>query len=74
MGSTMNERLRELAVQSGIYNLNLVDETEYWILEKFAELIVRECAYIDFYKRAGISLKDNYRVTKVITEHFGIEQ
>ncbi len=70
----MNERLRELAVQSGIYNLNLVDETEYWILEKFAELIVRECAYIDFYKRAGISLKDNYRVTKVITEHFGIEQ
>ncbi len=37
----MNERLRELAVQSGIYNLNLVDETEYWILEKFAELIVR---------------------------------
>jgi hypothetical protein len=42
--------------------------------ERFTELIVRECAYIDFYKRAGISLKDNYRVTKVITEHFGIKQ
>ena len=39
----MNERIRELAEQAGIYNLELTDETEYWILEKFAELIVREC-------------------------------
>jgi hypothetical protein len=39
----MNERIRELAEQAGIYKLNLSDETEYWIMEKFAELIVQEC-------------------------------
>ena len=42
----MNERIKELAEQAGIYNLELTDETEYWILEKFAELIVKECADI----------------------------
>ena len=40
----MNERIRQLAEQAGIYKLNLSDETEYWIMEKFAELIVQECA------------------------------
>jgi hypothetical protein len=40
----MNERIKELAEQAGIYKLNLSDETEYWIMEKFAQLIVRECA------------------------------
>jgi hypothetical protein len=42
----MNERIRLLAEQAGIYKLNLSDETEYWIMEKFAELIVRECALV----------------------------
>jgi hypothetical protein len=41
---------------------------------KFAELIVRECAYINFYKRTDISLKDAYRVSQVILEHFGVEE
>jgi hypothetical protein len=42
----MNERIQELAEQAGIYKLNLSDETEYWIMEKFAELIVKECALV----------------------------
>jgi len=42
----MNERIQQLAEQAGIYKLNLSDETEYWIMEKFAELIVRECALV----------------------------
>ena len=42
----MNERIKLLAEQAGIYKLNLSDETEYWIMEKFAELIVRECALV----------------------------
>jgi hypothetical protein len=42
----MNERIKELAEQAGIYKLNLSDETEYWIMEKFAELIVKECVSI----------------------------
>ena len=39
----MNERIKQLAEQAGIYKLDLSDETEYWIIEKFAELIVRDC-------------------------------
>jgi hypothetical protein len=41
----MNERIKQLAEQAGIYKLNLSDETEYWIIEKFAELIIREYSY-----------------------------
>jgi hypothetical protein len=39
----MNERIKLLAEQAGIYELNLSDETEYWIMEKFAELLLLEC-------------------------------
>ena len=39
----MNERIQQLAEQAGIYKLDIGDETAYWVLEKFAELIVREC-------------------------------
>jgi hypothetical protein len=41
----MNERIRQLAEQAGIYKLNLSDETEYWIMEKFAQLIVERLCY-----------------------------
>jgi hypothetical protein len=51
----MNERIRELAKEAGYYLYDLTethecktvetDNTNEWItLEKFAELIVRECA------------------------------
>jgi hypothetical protein len=40
----MNKRIRELAEQAGIYKLDLSDETEYWIIEKFAELLFNEVA------------------------------
>ncbi len=73
----MNERIRELAEQAQQYAEYVTPQGLEWFdtfKEKFAELIIKECAYIDFYKRVGISLKDNYRVTKVITDHFGIKQ
>lgn len=41
--------------------------------EYFARLIVRECASIDFYKLAHIGTEDDYRVTQVIKEHFGVD-
>ena len=72
----MNERIKELAnkalKQPDTDNdgLTVFDNDE---LEKFAELIVKECAYINFYKRTDISLKDAYRVSQVILEHFGVE-
>jgi hypothetical protein len=44
----MNERIHELADQAGIYKLRMSDElvlaeTEYQVMEKFAELIIKEC-------------------------------
>ena len=83
----MNERIRLLAEQAGIYKLNLSDETEYWIMEKFAELIVRECvneiAYIgkanevfgDRTDRGGLNhiLWTTETAIEKIKQHFGVE-
>jgi hypothetical protein len=68
----MNERIRELAEQAGIYKLNLSDETEYWIMEKFAELIVRECQTVVEWAISVDSTID--RVPVLIKEHFGVEE
>ncbi len=72
----MNKRIRELAEQAGIYKLNLSDETEYWIMEKFAQLIVQECAEIADTERPN-SVGCGY-ITKTngmrIKEHFGVEE
>ena len=73
----MNERIRELAEQAGIYKLDLSDETEYWIIEKFAELIVQDClAQVD---KVDTMLDDDKEKTGVawvglaIEKHFGVE-
>ena len=68
----MNERIRLLAEQAGIYKLDLSDETEYWIIEKFAELIVEEC-------RVALSpmLRDMIsrgQGADLIKKHFGVEE
>ena len=62
----MNERIRLLAEQAGIYKLNLSDETEYWIMEKFAELIVRECAEVGAYHGGNVRY--------LILNNFGLKQ
>ena len=82
----MNERIRELAEQAGIYNLELTDETEYWILEKFAELIVWECidkiTTYDLVPGHSAKWEDIYDIhTRLLQdlgeelkEHFGVEE
>jgi uncharacterized protein YutE (UPF0331/DUF86 family) len=65
----MNEHIKLLAEQAGIYKLNLSDETEYWIMEKFALLIVQKCADIGQQYADG-----NYEVRNQILEHFGLEE
>jgi uncharacterized protein YutE (UPF0331/DUF86 family) len=65
----MNERIQQLAEQAGIYKLNLSDETEYWIMEKFAQLIVQQCADIGERYADG-----NYEVRNQIMAHFGLEE
>lgn len=64
----MNERIRELAHESGLltYNPDGIPTK----LEKFAELIVRECANI---ADAGIDPDDNYLIGDDILKHFGVE-
>jgi hypothetical protein len=76
----MNERIKELAEQAGLeFDDDLVLEPEaiYYTtqkdLEKFAELIVRECANIDFRREVGLTADDDYEIGKVIKEHFGVE-
>ena len=54
----MNERIRELAEQAGI-SLSQKDYSYYWVesaedIEKFAELIVRECASLAYDGPGGI--------------------
>ena len=79
----MNERIRELAEQAGI-SLSQKDFSYYWVesaedLEKFAELIVRECVgvcesmqLIGPYKEVqDATLKD---AVVQIKQHFGVEE
>ena len=83
----MNERIRELAVKAGaepsggyveqsngdsVYSENAYVDPRDIDLEKFAELIVRECAKVSATK-AGVYDKDAF-VAKRIKEHFGVEE
>jgi len=72
----MNERIKQLALQSQlvyettngkVYNSweDYVDLTEY--VEKFAELIVRECAEI-------AETAEPYKAEDLIRKHFGVEE
>ena len=75
----MNERIKELAEQAG-FKVNWQHEDVQAIkiarFEKFAELIVRECAIIADTERSN-SVGCGY-ITKTngmrIKEHFGVEQ
>ena len=73
----MNERIRELAEQAGYYLYDLTethqmktvetDEKDEWItLEKFAELIVRECA--------DVALREDHEPDECILHHFGLKR
>ena len=65
----MNERIRELARQAGFYANPDVEK-----FEKFAELIVRECADIAKHHVMNISTyADAEFVEEQISEHFGVD-
>ena len=66
----MNERIKKLAEQAGIYKLNLSDETEYWIMEKFAELIIEEV--YDYILNATFD-DEPWPSRKDVKQHFGVE-
>jgi hypothetical protein len=76
----MNERINNLRLDAGISQLKddprlvVIDREGNVIdpligLEKFAELIVRECAHV-----ALMSNGNNLHVFTLIKEHFGVEE
>ena len=68
----MNERIKELAEQA-TQKFSRFGERDSW--EKlFAELIVRECANLHFRGIDEISAETEYKICKMIQEHFGVEE
>jgi hypothetical protein len=85
----MNERIKELVKQAGghisIRNLasnpvQHIESVELWDdrIEKFAELIVRECAQsVTWYTKQERNWPNNgqvLRANKTVLEHFGVEE
>ena len=68
----MNERIKQLAEQATTYIEPTENSGEGWIFnkEKFAELIVKECAYIAD-KNSPLSYPDHGIKIK---RHFGVEE
>ena len=76
----MNERIRELLIQSEVFNKDgtvLKDVTGYE-LNKFAELIVQECAnHCDLLLNHNISSewsRGTHDCSRAIKKHFGVEE
>jgi hypothetical protein len=71
----MNERIKELAVQAELPLLDVDGNCKYgdtyFSKEKFAELIVRECAGVDLY---WLSEQDRKAVAEKMKQHFGVEE
>jgi hypothetical protein len=80
----MNERIKELAIQAGFF---YEDYKDIWYLEyhnesceeemeKFAELIVRECAewMAAEQDEKGDGISDNFYWSARMKKHFGVEE
>jgi hypothetical protein len=75
----MNERIVELAEQCGFRsNPNIYDRNQSFDIEKFAELIVRECATIarntDLEDVDGGDSAVLREVANQIQKHFGVDK
>ena len=84
----MNERIKELAEQAGMvkileehaseYGSGTFENTPYPELEKFAELIVRECANLvegfEMTQQFAPDVIMNFEASWVLKEQFGIEE
>ena len=80
----MNERIKELAIQAKLHSPLLLqhwgeidaltdsEQEELENIEKFAELIIKECV-VACEKNSWLALNASQR-SKQIKEHFGIEK
>ena len=67
----MNERIKELYNKVFAESMNMRWNIED--AEKFAELIVRECAKIAFQNDIAKFTRDGYRIGLDIQKHFGVD-
>ena len=74
-GKHMNKRIKELLNQAGIYQpdrFDAIDGSNQ--MEKFAELIVKECAKVAWYNTPDTEeLEYSHLIEDKILEHFGVE-
>ena len=71
----MNERIRQLVRQAGLDDADFpIENWDNVPLAKFAQLIVRECARINFSNIVGIDPEDDAAVGRAIKKHFGVEE
>ena len=67
----MNERIKLLAEQAGFRsNPDIYDRNQSFDMEKFAELIVKECMKLN---SKELSITAIERLLPVYAEHFGVE-
>ena len=72
----MNKLVRELAEQATEEIANPFDPWQYdkfFNQEKFAELIIHECAIAMSKIPGGYSAEKYYESNKIIKQHFGVE-
>ena len=73
----MNERIDELMRQAGIFKpKEFYQHIDALQLEKFAELIVAECAQVCLSQRdpANLNYKPSERFAEAVKQHFGVEK
>ena len=73
----MNERIRQLAKQAGLEGDNGHYEYDWFNPDKFAELIVKECAeslWTEECYNSDLALEEFEKNSKKIKEHFGVKE
>jgi succinyl-CoA synthetase beta subunit len=71
-GNEMNKRIKELAQQANFTKQDIQDMSPGF--EKFAELIVKECAsFVESARLVGVFEKEPEKMVDYIKEYFGVE-
>lgn len=72
----MNERIQELIKQSTTveYGVDNGFDRVTFDKEKFAELIVRECANLNFRSTGHVTTDGEVAIGEMINKHFGVEE
>ena len=70
----MNERIKELAEKANLEIDPAYPDHNQKVLEKFAELIVNECAsFVEPARKVGVMTKEPEKLPTYIKEYFGVK-